>query len=345
MAMGPDVTASDVSHARASSISSSGRIRTGLEVSSRTRGGADTVGALRAGGRRPGQRLQAIELPEDPITGSPDLEQVQQAAHLLALGPAEEEVVGRTCEGHVANQRRHQQVEPHLCLVLGKGGPEFRRLFLQVRVERVNVAVGVDELGCGLVPHPWDTGKVVGGIAAQRSQERVQPRPHAGPGLDTLLVVEHVVGHATAVVEHLDKRIAHELVRVPVTGHDHDLVALGRQTRGECRDHVVGLESLGIDCGDSECLDQPSYELDLLDEGLWCRWPTRLVGRREAVAERRFTPVEGHRHPGRRLVLEQLREHRDEAVNGLGLLAGSRGQLRLLQGEPSPVRKGVAVEK
>src|ERR1035438_10034658 len=112
------------------------------------------------------------------------------------------------------------------------------------------------------------------------------------------------------------------------TGHDHDLVALGSQTRGKRCDHVIGLVSLRIDGGEPKSLDQPAYELDLLEKGFRCHWPARLVGRSEGITERRSAPVERNRHPGGRLVLEQLREHRDEAVDGLGLLAGRSGQLK-----------------
>ena len=288
---------------------------------------------------------EAVELLEDPVAWTADLEQVEQAPHLLAIGPPEEQVLARALERHVADQRAHLQIETNLCLVLGKRSPELRRLLVEVRVQRVDVAVGVDELGRGLLPHPWDAGKIVGGIAAQRRQERVQLRPHSGPLLDPGLVVEHVVGHAAAVVENLHERIVHELVRVPVAGHDHDLVTLGGQPCGERRDHVIGLVALGVDGGHAERLDQPANQLDLLDERLGRRRPARLVARGESVAERRLAPVERDGHPGRRLVLEQLGEHRGEAEDRLCLLARSRRQLRLLQGEPRPEREGVAVEE
>ncbi len=58
----------------------------------------------RYGGPR-GERFQAVELLEDAVAWSADLEQVEQAAHLLAVGPAEEEVVGHASKGHVADER------------------------------------------------------------------------------------------------------------------------------------------------------------------------------------------------------------------------------------------------
>ena len=261
-------------------------------------------------GRSAGQRFEAVELFEDPVAWPANLEQVEQAPHLVPIGPAEEQVLALELERHVANQRAHLQIESYLCLVLGKGSPELRRLLVEVRVQRVGIAVGVDELGGGLLPHPWDARKIVGGIAAQRRQERVQLRAHAGALLDTGFVVEHVVGHAPAVVEDLHERIAYELVRVPVTGHDHHLVTLVGKPCGECRDDVVGLVAFGVDGGHAERLDQPADQLDLLDERLWRHRPARLVARGESVAERRLAPVERDGHPGRRLILEQLGEHR-----------------------------------
>ncbi len=91
----------------------------------------------------------------------------------------------------------------------------------------------------------------------------------------------------------------HELVGVPVTGDDHDLVALGRKAGGERRDHVVGLVAFGIDGGDPEGLDEAADELDLLDERLRRLGSAGLVARGEGVAKSRLSPVERDGHPCR----------------------------------------------
>ena len=103
--------------------------------------------------------------------------------------------------------------------MLGERGPELRRLLVQMREQRVGIAVGVDELGRRLLPHSRHAGEVVGRVASQRRQKRVQLGPDSRPLLDPRLVIEHVVGHAAPVVEHLDERVPNELIasRSPVT--------------------------------------------------------------------------------------------------------------------------------
>ena len=229
--------------------------------------------------------------------------------------------------------------------MLGEGRPQLGRLLREVLVERVDVAVGVDELGGRLVPHSRDSRKIVGRVAPKRRQERVELRADTRAFFDAGLVVEDVIGHASTVVENLDERVANKLVGVAITRDDHDLVPIGRKTGGKSSDHVVSLVALCIDRRDSESLDEPANELELLHQRLWGLRPTGLVGRGEGVAERRLTSVERYRHPRRRLVLQQPREHGGEAEDRLGLLARSCRELCVLQGEPRPVRERVAVQE
>ena len=70
-----------------------------------------------------GDRFQAVQLFEDAIARPSDLQQIEQAAHLLAVRPAEGEVLRRAHERDVTNKRGQLQVEPHLGLVLARATP------------------------------------------------------------------------------------------------------------------------------------------------------------------------------------------------------------------------------
>ena len=133
------------------------------------------------------------------------------------------------------------------CLVLGERRPELRRQLVEVGEHAVEPAVGRDQLGGGLLPHPGNAGQVVARVAAQRGVLGVLRRRDAGAVEDAGLVVEHVVADTAAVVEHLDVRVAHELVGVAVAGDDHDVVAALDGLFGGGGDQVVGLVAGQLD--------------------------------------------------------------------------------------------------
>ena len=111
-------------------------------------------------------------------------------------------------------------------------GAQLGRLLVEVGEDPVEAAVGVDQLGRRLLPHPGHAGQVVGRVAAERGVlRRSAPGVHAGALEDAGLVVEGVVGHAALVVEHLDVRVLDQLVAVAVAGDDDDVVAVRRGPR------------------------------------------------------------------------------------------------------------------
>ena len=128
-----------------------------------------------------------------------------------------------------------------LRLVLGEVGAQLGRLLVEVLEDAVDAAVGGDELGGRLLADARHARQVVGRVAPQRRVLEVEAGRHARASLDALLVVEHVVGHAAPVVEHLDVRVLHQLVHVAVA-RDHDDVEPGvAALRGQRGDDVVGL--------------------------------------------------------------------------------------------------------
>ena len=78
----------------------------------------------------------------------------------------------------------------------------------------------VTSLAAVFSPMPGTPGEVVARVAAERGVLGVLRRRDAGALEDAGLVVEHVVGDAAPVVEHLDVRVGDELVAVAVAGDD-----------------------------------------------------------------------------------------------------------------------------
>ncbi len=211
-------------------------------------------------------------------------------------------------------------------------------------VERVEVAVLVDELGRRLLPDPGHPGQVVRRIPPEGRQQRIQGREDAGAFLDAGLVVEGVVTHPPTVVEHADVGILDQLVGVAVAGDDDDGVTAVAGLGGQGGQHVVRLEPLRADHGDGEGLDHVPDHVEL----------RRQVGRRlvatpfvvvdDVVAERAAGQVEGHRQAHRVVVPDQVEHHRGEAVHRVGGDAGG-GLQGVRQGEVGPEGEGHPVEQ
>ena len=79
-------------------------------------------------------------------------------------------------ERHVAHEHHQLVVLAHVGLVGGEVLAELRRLLVEVLEDAVEAAVGGDELGGRLLPHPGHAGQVVGGVAAERGVLRVERR-------------------------------------------------------------------------------------------------------------------------------------------------------------------------
>ena len=79
-------------------------------------------------------------------------------------------------ERHVAHQHHHLGVLADVGLVGGEVLAELRGLLVEVLEDAVEPAVGGDQLGRRLLPHPGHAGQVVGRVAAQRGVLRVERR-------------------------------------------------------------------------------------------------------------------------------------------------------------------------
>ena len=153
------------------------------------RGGDHRLGAL---GRRAGAA-------GDGLAEGAGVEQLLQPAphrlHLEALegglrrGPvpaAEGQLVDVDVERHVEHERDDAGVGAGQLLVLGQVLAQLGRLLVEVGEDAVEVAVLGQQLGRGLLAHARDARQVVRGVAAQRRQQHVLRRRHAGAVEDAL---------------------------------------------------------------------------------------------------------------------------------------------------------------
>ena len=126
------------------------------------------VGGLGGGGDRRDLRLEHVGLgggrTEVGVEGlgqsveqRVELEELEQAAHLVDVDRSSDRRRGRRCDrssGDVAHEHHHLVVLAHVGLVGLEVRAQLRRLLVEVLEDAVEPAVGGDELGGGLLPHP-----------------------------------------------------------------------------------------------------------------------------------------------------------------------------------------------
>ncbi len=211
-------------------------------------------------------------------------------------------------------------------------------------VDPVDIAVGVDQLGCRLLPHPGDTWQVVGGVTPQRRVLGVPGGRDSGAGLDARLVVVGVVGDAPLVVDHPDVGVLDELVGVAIARDDEHVVPSGRSPGGQGGQHVISLEARSVDQRDVQGLDELTGQAHLLAQDVWRLGPSSLVTGDHLVAEGGLGPVEADHQLVRVLVSDQVDQHRHKPVHRVGHLPGRSGQIRG-QGKERPIEERVAVDQ
>ena len=232
-----------------------------------------------------------------PVEQGVELEEVEEPADLVDVDGrrVEDELVDRRSSGTSRTRTITSSFWRTFASCAARFSRSFGRLLVEVLEDAVEPAVGGDQLGRRLLPHPGHARQVVGRVAAQRGVLRVERGRDAGALLDAGLVVERVVGHAALVVEHLDVRVLDELVAVAVAGDDDDVVARVAALRGERGDDVVGLDAGHLEDRDAERLDHLADQAHLLAQDVGRGVAVGLVGGDALVAERRLGPVEGHR--------------------------------------------------
>ena len=253
-----------------------------------------------------------------PVVEGPELQEVEQFPQLLGVGHRVAEVVEPHRQLDISNQLHQPDVAPGLVLVLLQVLAELGRLLGGVGEDPVEVAVSVDQLRRRLLAHAGDTGQVVRGVPPEGCVLHVLARLHPGPLDDSGLVVEGVVRDAALVVEDLDVGVLHQLVGIPVAGDDDDVVTPVTGVGGQRGDDVISLDPRHVDRGHPEGVHHLAHQRHLLTQDVGCRLPLGLVLGVLPMPERRFWPVEGHRHRIGPVVAHQVDEHRREPVHGVG---------------------------
>jgi hypothetical protein len=114
----------------------------------------------------------------------------------------------------------------------------------------------------------------------------------------------------------------HELKEILIHGHDDHVVALGGGFRCQCSDHVVGFVALGGEDGHTEGLAGGVDQRNLHGQVVGHRRAVGLVVGDHVVAKRATGEIERGGDVFGVMVVDQLPQHRDEDVHGVGRRAG-----------------------
>ena len=245
---------------------------------------------------------------------------------------------------HVPHELGEPAVEHHLGQVRPQCLPRLARHLAGPVDELGQTAEVADPLGRRLLPDPRDARQVVAGVAAQGGEVRVLARAQAVLLLDGRRGHPGEVGDALLRVQHRHG-VAHQLVGVPITGDDRHVEPVALGLVGEGGDHVVGLEALGRHHRDGQRGQHLLDQADLPLERIRRARPVRLVRRVLRAAEGLPPEVERHGEVGRTLVTEGVDEHRGEAVDRVGGLAGGGGEVLHREREERAVGQGMPVEQ
>jgi hypothetical protein len=196
------------------------------------------------------------------------------------------------------------------------------RHLVGARQQRVERSVTGDQIPRPLLADARNALDIVDGVAHQR--EHVD---HLGrPDPELLLYSGGVVPRALVARVVDADAVADELEEILVAGDDrHPEPRRGRLHRQRA-DHIVSLESLGGEDRHPHRLAGLVHPGNLLPQIVGHRGAVGLVVGGELGAERRGRQVERRGDVLRPMIGQELPEHRDEAVDGVGRLAGRAGQ-------------------
>ena len=175
----------------------------------------------------------------------------------------------------------------------------------------------VDPLGGETVTHTRHTRYVIGGLTAQCGQIGVLARG------DMVFVLHGLRGHGLEFLEMI-ARVQHrdvvidELECITISGQHIGAVIRMLPHRGQCGDHIVALVSLLGHIGHTERLKHVLDERNLRDEFFGGCFTCAFVLGEHLVAEGAPLHVEGHAEQIGLLRCDDLRKHREEAVDRIG---------------------------
>ncbi len=302
----------------------------GADPASADPASADLASADRHGGgwRRGGRGRRRLR--NDEIAGQRmELELDEYRAQARGVGLLHAHRVEVQPQGEIGPNRHQVLRESRLVGVLQQGlaRPLFRDL-RRVGEDRLEIAIGTDELARRLLPDTGHTGDVVRRVADERQVVRDAVRRDAEPvrpvhDTDPLLLDP---GRSAAPrVQEPDTR-THELLKVLVSRHDHDVQVPHHAVTGERPDHVIGFEPLEGEerhvAGLEDVADplHPAIEigLQLVAE----LFPRRLV-RREPIRPEGGPGIVHPREVFRMVLRAQTLEKLHDAPGRRGVLAAA----------------------
>ena len=204
--------------------------------------------------------------------------------------------------------------------------------------EFVGAAVFVQPFRRGLGAHLRDAGDVVGAVADQGEVVDDLFRVDVEPGLDRI-AVEDAVGH------RVDQRdlVVDELGQVLVARRHEHIQLVGRRRGAQRADHVVRLDALDLQQGQTHGPDRVEDGRDLRAQLVGHRRAGGLVLRVDVVAEGLAGRVEHDADSRARVLADELVDHRQDAVQGAGGLTLRVAQAR--QRMERPVQVGRSIDK
>ena len=299
-----------------------GRLRRGLE------------GEARLDGYLVRRRETAQELAK--------LEPVEHPPRTLVVVARPARTLELQLDGHVANDRHHPLAEPYFVGVGLERGlqPAFGKLVHPLQ-EGFDGDEVLNQLGRRLVADARDPGNVVGCVAAQRF-EVDQLRGLEAVSLTNLIrPVQEGVGDAPSGDQRFHG-LGHQLKTVEVARDYRDRVAALFGDASERADDVVGLEAFDSVDRDRKGFEHLADHFDLRAQVVGHGTPAGLVLLIFLGAECGLAKIEG----GDRVLRargKDDREHRREAVDGIGHLSVRRAHRR--QGEKSSIDEAVGVDQ
>jgi len=213
-----------------------------------------------------------------------------------------------------------------------------------VHEQLIDRSVLLDPFDGGLLTDLVDADEVVAGLADERGDLRILVRLDAVTLAHRGRVVDLELRDAAHIRIQQRDIVIDELDAVAVSRDDEHPESLGRPLGGQSGQDVVRLDILFGDGGDVHGVQGLFEQRDLPDELGRGLAAGALVLRVFAGAERVAGDIEGHSDVRGLLLREQVDEHRDEAVDGVGVLSVAGDETVDREGVEGPESQRMAVD-
>ncbi len=199
-----------------------------------------------------------------------------------------------------------------------------------MRDHLIEAAVLTEPLRGSLRPDFLDARNVVRAVPDERQVVDDLLRVNVELRLDSVAVEQRIAHRVDARDRSVD-----ELGHVLVAGRDHHAQSSPCSTTGQCADHIVGFHAFHAQDGKSLGANDRKQGLDLRSQIVGHGLAVSLVLGKQIVSEGLARRVEHHRNTLGLIVLHELQQHVQHAVDGPGGLAARVRERR--QGVEGPV--------